>query len=288
MLVGGNLGIVTNRQVNDSFKHVLCTNKIINDCTVSLGSGERSYLFPLYLYPNGNNRKKRDLWEAEAAGSGPTPADWKVGGTPPPGGRRANLAPEFVRAFAAKLGMTWVADGKGDRRQTFGPEDVFAYLYAIFHAPTYRERYAEFLKIDFPRLPLTSNAELFRALCALGDELVRLHLLEGEIQPFTRYPVKGNNVVESVRYTDPQPDGTPGRVWINKTQYFEDVPPEAWAFHIGGYQVCQKWLKDRKGRALSYDDQRHYQQMVAALAATIRLMEEIDAAIEEHGGWPLA
>ncbi len=184
--------------------------------------------------------------------------------------------------------MTWVEDGKGDRQQTFGPEDVFAYMYAIFHAPSYRERYAEFLKIDFPRLPLTSNADLFRALCALGDELVRLHLLEGDIPFITSYPERGNNRVENVRYTDLTPDGTQGRVFINATQYFDGVPPEVWAFHVGGYQVCQKWLKDRKGRALTFDEIAHYQQTVTALSATIRLMDAVDAAIEEHGGWPLA
>jgi predicted helicase len=167
--------------------------------------------------------------------------------------------------------------------QTFGPEDVFHYLYAVLHAPTYRTRYADFLKIDFPRVPLTSDAELFRRLCAAGAELVALHLMERHGPALCGYPEAGDNVVETVRYTAEN-----GRVWINQTQYFEGVPPAAWAFHIGGYQVCQKWLKDRKGRALSYDDLQHYQRIVAALAETIRLMAEIDAAIDESGGWPLS
>ncbi|HKV83040.1 MAG TPA: type ISP restriction/modification enzyme [Ktedonobacterales bacterium] len=196
------------------------------------------------------------------------------------------MAPHRPPRHPRRLGLAWIPDGKGDRQTTFGPEDVFAYNYAVLHSPTYRERYAEFLKSDFPRVPLTSDPALFRALCALGDQLVALHLLRERLSPITRYPIKGNNLVEQVRYTEPTGD-TPGRVWINKEQYFEGVPPEVWEFHIGGYQVCEKWLKDRKGRALTYDDLDHYQQTVAALADTRRAMDAIDEAIEEHGGWPL-
>lgn len=97
----------------------------------------------------------------------------------------------------------------------------------------------------------------------------------------------GNNRVENVRYTDPIPGSAQGRVYINNTQYFDGVPPEVWAFHIGGYQVCQKWLKDRKGRTLTLDEMEHYQKIVAALSATIRLMDEINTSIEEYGGWPI-
>ncbi|MBA2732399.1 MAG: DNA methyltransferase, partial [Acidobacteria bacterium] len=208
--------------------------------------------------------------------------------TDAPGGRRSNLAPEFIADFSQSLRMKFIPDGKGDRRKTFGPEDIFDYMYAVFHSPTYRTRYAEFLKIDFPRLPLTSNAELFRTLCALGSELVGLHLMEQHAPPVAGFPVKGDNTVEAVRYTQPGETADEGRVWINKEQYFENVPPEVWNFHVGGYQVCQKWLKDRKGRKLTYDDLSHYQHVVAALAETIRLMAAIDETIEEHGGWPLA
>ena len=97
--------------------------------------------------------------------------------------------------------------------------------------------------------------------------------------------VNGSNVVEKLRY-ESGPEG--GRVWINATQYFADVPEAVWSFHVGGYQVCEKWLKDRKGRTLSFEDLRHYQGIVAALGDTLRLMAEIDAAIETHGSWPLA
>lgn len=162
------------------------------------------------------------------------------------------------------------------------PEDIFFYAYAIFHSPTYRSRYAEFLKIDFPRLPLTNSLKLFRALGAKGAELVALHLMESpKLNDFiTEFPQKGDNIVEKVQYTDKDK-----RVWINKAQYYSGVPKAVWEFHIGGYQVCEKWLKDRKGRKLSYEDIQHYQKIVVALKETIRLMDEIDRLIPS---WPIA
>jgi predicted helicase len=260
-----NLCLLSSRQqATLGYRHSWVAREPANDCVISTTSREANQVFPLYLYPDTT---KGDLWGDN---------------------RRANFAQAFIDDFRARLGMAWVEDGKGDRQQTFGPEDVFSYMYAILHAPTYRERYAEFLKIDFPRLPLTSNVDLFWVLCALGDELVRMHLLEGDVPLITSYPERGNDRVENVRYTDPIPGSAQGRVYINNTQYFDGVPPEVWAFHVGGYQVCQKWLKDRKGRTLTFNEIEHYQKTVAALNATIRLMDEIDDAIEEHGGWPIA
>ena len=175
-------------------------------------------------------------------------------------------------------------DGRGDMDTNFGPEDVFSYAYAVFHSPTYRQRYAEFLKGDFPRLPLTGNKTLFAALVGLGAELVALHLLESPAldRLITRFPVAGSQVVDKVHY-----DEKKRRVFINPDQYFEGVPPDAWAFQVGGYQVLHKWLKDRKGRQLSFDDLHQYQKVVKALTETIRLMAAIDADIDAHGGWPL-
>jgi predicted helicase len=147
-------------------------------------------------------------------------------------GRRPNLNPEFIKAFSEKLGLKFTEDGKGDLEETFGPEDIFNYAYAVFHLPTYRTRYAEFLKIDFPRLPLTSDKELFKALVAKGAELATLHLMESPAlyNLITKYTVTGDNSVEKVTY-----DVNNQRVYINKTQYFEGVQPEVWQFHIGGY-----------------------------------------------------
>jgi predicted helicase len=270
MIAGDNLGLIAARQTKDRWA-VLATDVLCGHKTCA--AYDINSLFPLYLYPD---QAEKNLFDDD----GPTDA---------PGGRRPNLAPEFIADFAARLKLTFIPDGKGDLTQTFGPEDVFEYLYAVFHAPTYRSRYAEFLKIDFPRLPLTAITELFRALCRLGEELVGLHVMEKHAPPMTSYPIAGDNTVEAVRYTEPGQGGAEqGRVWINKTQYFEGVPPEVWAFHVGGYQVCQKWLKDRKGRLLTYDDLTHYQRVVAALARTMELMAEIDETINAHGGWPMA
>jgi predicted helicase len=202
---------------------------------------------------------------------------------PGKGGRRANLSPEFVAEFGQMLGLAFVPDGAGDLEKTFGPEDVFHYAYTVFHSPTYRRRYAEFLKMDFPRLPLTADKALFARLCGLGTELVGLHLLERVPPPQATYPQAGDNVVEKLRYKAPTAQAPP-RVYVNKDQYFENVPPEVWEFHVGGYQVCEKWLKDRKGRTLSYDEIETYRKITEALRQTLGLAAEIDRAIPN---WPL-
>jgi len=195
-----------------------------------------------------------------------------------------NINPTFIKDLSRKVGLAFVPEGRGDLATTYGPEDVFYYAYAVFHAPGYRSRYVEFLKGDFPRLPLTSSKALFAALVGRGAELAALHLMEAPaLETFiTRFPVTGSQVVEAVRYDEPA-----GRVYINADQFFEGVPPQVWAFQVGGYQVLHKWLKDRKGRVLSFQDLHHYQKIVVALAETICLMAEIDAAIDAHGGWPI-
>ncbi|HXL36854.1 MAG TPA: type ISP restriction/modification enzyme, partial [Ktedonobacteraceae bacterium] len=271
MLAGDNLGIATTREVEigRGWEHVLCSSKIIQHHTVSLK--ETNYLFPLYLYPDPN---KKGLFDTHFS-------------TNAPGGRCPNLSPAFITDISNKLNMQFIQDGKGDLQQTFGPEDIFDYMYAVFHSPIYRVRYADFLKIDFPRLPLTSNADLFRELCKLGERLVGLHLMEKFGKAMPKYPVKGNDMVEKIEYLEPRDKPEQGRVYINEEQYFEGVPPKVWNFHVGGYQVCHKWLKDRKGRTLTFEDIQHYQRVVAALGETIELMEQIDVAIEEHGGWPI-
>jgi len=258
MLAGENLGLCTNRQIKGDFHHVIVTRGIV-DFHMFETAYAAPYLFPLYLYPAEGEMQFGE------------------------GHRRPNLNPEFIKAFSTRLGLKFVEDGKGDLEQTFGPEDIFNYAYAVFHSPTYRTRYAEFLKIDFPRLPLTSDKELFKALTEKGAELVSLHLMESPTlnTPITKYPVTGSNDVERIIY-----DEKTQRIYINKTQYFEGVSTEVWDFHIGGYQVCQKWLKDRQKahRKLTYDDSAHYQKIVVALKETIRLMAEIDELIP---GWPV-
>ena len=158
------------------------------------------------------------------------------------------------------------------------PEAIFYYAYSVFHSPTYRQRYAEFLKIDFPRLPLTRDNEIFTALAKKGEDLVALHLMKSQKlnKVITKYPVSGDNAVSEVSYNQSE-----RRVYINKQQYFEGIPSEVWAFKVGGYQVLDKWLKDRKkaSRSLSFDDVLHYQRVVVALKETMQIMAEIDDVI---------
>ncbi len=287
-----NLCLNTMRQTKmPQWQHAVVSDSPAPAVYVEVKDG--SNLFPLYLYP------KREETEGGQTELEVQTTHWPTGKD----GRTPNLNPEFIANLEKRLGLSFVSDSKGDLKKTFGPEDVFDYIYAVFHSPTYRTRYAEFLKSNFPRVPLTSDVKLFRSLCGLGAELVALHLLESPKleKPIARYPVKGGNLVDKgfPKYLAPglpEPGtGKPlkeGRVYVNKGdpqsgaagQYFEGVPPELWNFHIGGYQVCEKWLKDRRGRTLTYQDLEHYCKVVTALSETIRLMAEIDAAIRK---WPV-
>ena len=281
----GNRALITLRRPrNDLLANFFVSNKVTDKCIIS--TLDNAQVFPLHLYPAS------DELDTSA-------------------GRRPNIAPEFLKALAEKLKVP--QEGPHGLPRGVTPEDIFHYAYAVFHSPTYRTRYAEFLKIDFPRLPLTSNRDLFFNLAALGGELVALHIMESPKlnDLITEFPEKGTDIVEKVTYAAnanvgqpsrlpeegtqpsrlPQQEGkqdacpTFGRVYINPTQYFGGVPSQVWNFHIGGYQVCEKWLKDRKGRTLTYDDIQHYQKIIVALSETIRLMAEIDKLIESRGGW---
>ncbi|MDR2169353.1 MAG: N-6 DNA methylase [Planctomycetaceae bacterium] len=154
------------------------------------------------------------------------------------------------------------------------PEQIFDYIYAVLHSPAYRERYKEFLKIDFPRVPYPANAEQFNRLVGFGERLRKLHLMEN-IEPkvnLANFPVQGTNEIEKPEYVD-------NKVFINSIQSFDNVPKSAWEFYIGGYQPTQKWLKDRKGRKLGFNDVRHYQRIIAVLVETEKIMREIDEII---------
>jgi hypothetical protein len=198
--------------------------------------------------------------------------------------------PIHVRARSDRPEFVHLTNGKNIRRDKFEKElgialeddAIFSYCYAVLHSPRYRERYFEQLQYDFPRLPLTGNLELFRAVAKIGGELVGLHLLESPKldKPRTEYIGGRNPEVEKVSWSK-------NTVWIDKAQTtgFRGVPEDVWNFHIGGYQVCEKWLKDRKGRTLSKADIAHYHKIAIALHETIRLMAEVDKVIEKHGGW---
>jgi predicted helicase len=254
-----NLALNLVRQTKaDTWEHALVSDKPTPAVFLEIKDG--SSIFPLYLYTTPEETAGTLFAQLETT-------------------RKPNLSPAFIAASSEKLGLQFIQDGMGDLKKTFGPEDVFHYAYAVFHSPTYRTRYAEFLKIDFPRLPLTSDKKLFAKLVAHGKELVELHLLKSpKVDNFiTSYPEAGDNKVERVQYANK-------KVSINQKQYFGNVPEEVWEFKVGGYQVCEKWLKDRKGRTLSGDDITHYQRVVVSLKETIRLMKEINKAIVK---WPM-
>ena len=202
---------------------------------------------------------------------------------PPAQAARPNLAPQFLQALAASLGVPSEPE-RHDLPQGVQPEQVLAFVYAVLHGPGYRSAYAEFLKSDFPRIPLACLpgsghrfAALWKALLPLGQALIDAHLLrKGPAALRARFPVAGDNLVDKPRFA-PGTEGAPGRVYINATQYFDGVPASTWAFKVGGYQVCEKWLKDRKGRTLSLQDLEHYSRTVAALTHTGALMAQIEA-----------
>ncbi len=156
------------------------------------------------------------------------------------------------------------------------PQDLFDYIYAVLHSPSYRERYKEFLKIDFPRIPYPTDWEKFRDLVEKGEELRLLHLME-DIPSKTgvTIPVQGSLQIDCYRWQD-------NRVYINAEQYFDSVPESAWQFFIGGYQPAQKWLKDRKGMTLSFEDVIHYGRIIYVLQQTERIMQEIDNILEKN------
>ncbi len=252
MLAGINIGLAIGRAGHvidqDEWDIAFCT-RFVTDFNLYRRGGNN--LFPLYLYDATTTRVCK-----------------------------ANLSDNFIKDSATRLGIKWIPYGHGDLEHTFGPEDIFAYMYALFYSHTYRNRYAPFLKIDFPRVPLTSNVALFRALCSLGDRLVGLHVMEKPVQLISAFPVPGINNVINVRYKK-------GQVWINADQYFDGVSWEAWNFSVGGYQICRKWLKDRRGRVLSDEEIAHYKHIVAILTETSNVMLEIDTVIENYGGFPL-
>ena len=263
-LSGDNLGIITARSnKSPSPDHFLCS-RLISEAKCG-ESTTQSAIFPLYIRPDVNQLIPPDIFTISEKGFIP------------------NLNPSFIKIIENITGLEFINSDLCDLQTQFGPKDIFQYIYSIFYSPTYRNRYAEFLKIDFPHIPLTTNVDLFRNLCGFGGELVDLHLLETTLvnNRITSYPIPGDNLVEKghPRYIEALK-----RVYINRNQYFEDVPQEVWNFHIGGYPVLNKWLTYRRGRQLTYEDLEHFQKVVVALYETIRVMTEIDEAIIE---WPI-
>jgi predicted helicase len=274
-LLGNNLGLNIVRQSKGKGVETLITNYLTNRDFIT----NHTFNFPLYLYPetSGQLTIGENITE-----------------------RKPNLNQEIVDKIADGLGARFVAEkptpsfghpSYGGEFATqnqqsitggeFAPIDILDYIYAVLHSPTYREKYKEFLKIDFPRVPYPKDVTTFWELVKLGGEIRQIHLLESEVVEnyITQYPNDGNNVVGKIHYEN-------NKVYINYDkssplgieglQYFDNVPEVAWNFYIGGYQPAQKWLKDRKDRILDFEDILHYQKIIVALSETDRLMKEID------------
>ena len=258
-LNGKNVGLMTCRQVViDRWEHVGVTQSIADDSRVSNRSRERGYIFPLYLYPDTSGQ--------QTLGKEKT--------------REPNLDSGIIQRVGERIGSTFTSE-KEKTENTFAPIDLLDYIYAVLHSPTYRKKYKEFLIIDFPRVPYPKDQNTFWELVKLGIELRQIHLLESDkVEEFiTTYPEDGDNIVtRRLNKNDWELDTKQqvGRVHINDKQYFDQIPLVAWDFYVGGYQPAQKWLKDRRGRKLTYEEILHYQKIIVALTETDRLMKEIE------------
>jgi len=254
-LHGENLGLSLCKQfkTGDEYCHALVSENVIESGYVSNKTSEITYLFPLYLYPDKGNRMD---------------------------GRTPNLSHETVEEISEATGLEFEGE-KSSGRGRFAPIDVLDYVYAVLHDPCYREKYAEFLKTNFPKVPCPQDAEGFRAMTKLGARLRKLHLLAPDTvgTPKVRFPKDGGkgHIVDRPRWEPHGDSAGMGRVWINSAEYFDKVPLSAWEMHIGGYQPAQKWLKDRQGKRLSMDQVEHYQRVITALEKTGEVMQELAA-----------
>ena len=238
LLNDNNISLVVCRQQSTfDFQHILCTKYISDMCTISSQTKEGAYSFPLYLYPE--------------KGSIDT-------------SRRPNLDEHIWAQINTAIGKEAT------------PEDIFDYIYGVLHSPAYRAKYKEFLKVDFPRIPYPKDQTEFEHFRSFGYQLRELHLMHNVPDSPVSFPNAGTMQVDYLRWEWNKDDGYSGNIWINETQCFVGVPTETWEFYIGGYQPAQKWLKDRKGRVLSFDDIEHYRKIISVLVETSRIMKEID------------
>ena len=256
-LLKENLGLCVSRVVTGHrWQHALATDKITDKCYMSNKGSESTYVFPLYLYPN--------------------PEELGISTE-----RSLNFKPAFLTALSEALGLPQTASF--NLPEGVSPEEILAYIYAVLYSPTYRDRYYEFLKYDFPRIPLPEDIDQFRTLATLGQRLIDSHLLKDGsrlqvaptgrgVQALHRFEGEGNGVIAKARYEN-------NKIWINPTQHFTDVPSDVWEYEIGAYQVCEKWLRDRKGEALRREDLQQYRAILVTVAETLRVMAEIDSVL---------
>lgn len=239
-----NLWLVTiRRSRSNNDWNFVTLSKLMTTEPTTITSLDNNYFFPLYIYTENQDSL---LWKANLE-------------------KTPNFNPEIISKIEQKLWIKLNID--------FTPEDLFDYIYAVLHSKSYRETYKEFLKIDFPKVPFDIDKQIFFKMVELWKGLRSYHLMENEnLIPknfITKYEIDWDNLVEKVRYEEE-------KVFINDTQYFSGVQQDIWEFYIWGYQPAQKWLKDRKGRNLCYEDILHYSKIVLCLKETIRIMDEIE------------
>lgn len=253
-----NVALIVPRQCKEHPGAFVCST-IAGHKTVD--AYDINYVFPLYSY-----------------GDDGRPGSGVFAGSPKPSSiRHANLDMGIEARIVGDLGFKMISDGHGDLAHgSMGPEDFFAYIYAMLYSPTYRESYVDFLKSDFPRIPFAKDRDAFIRLATLGQQLIDLHLMRSpELDnPISRFCGHGDSAVGRIAY-----DADHQRVYINETQYFENVTPDVWSYQVGGYQVLAKWLKDRKHRYLTADETQHYARIVTALSGTIALQTEVDKVV---------
>jgi predicted helicase len=248
-----NLGLIFHKreELQIPYSHFMVTNKIVEHGCLSTKT--TCYVAPLYTYHQRKEKKKNPiiqlmLFEPKINYEKKIP----------------NLNPVLLEEL------------KTNFKKEVTPEEIFYYIYAVLYSNIYRTKFAEFLKIDFPRIPFTKDYKLFIKLGKLGQQLVDLHLLKSDDlnNTISKFHSKGNNKVVKLEYKNEQ-------VWINKEQYFDGIKKEVWQYQIGGYQVCEKWLKDRRGRTLTLDEIKTYCKIVTALSKTIEIQKEIDKYFEK-------
>jgi predicted helicase len=262
LLKGKNIALITMRQFAyrvPSYCYTFLSDKMVPDRFFISNKGT-PYIHPLYLY------KTDDLLSLDQSIK-----------------REPNLDLEIVSKFTHKLSLRFIPDHEfpeAEEEGTYTPLDLLDYVYAVTHSPNYREKYKEFLKIDFPRIPYPEDQEIFWKLAELGSELRALHLMESPALDKTNIRLDGGDNL-TVEMTGVKTyDSDRQRAYINDEVYFEGVPAQAWGFYIGGYQPAQKWLKDRKGCTLDFNDVKHYMKIIVALVETDRIMQEIDKVKE--------
>lgn len=247
MLEKDNIAMITSRLTKgEKFKHAQVSNNIVEVICMSPSTSNNGFVFPLYTYPDKN---KKDLFNHKAD--------------------QQNRQPNINQKIFQDLQTGFMKKSK--QTVAVAAEDIFYYIYAVLYSDIYREKYAELLKNDFPRVPFTTDYPLFLELGLLGKALAEIHLMKSpELDnTLSRFEKPGTNHVEKIKYSD-------NNVYINKEQYFSNIPQEIWEYRMGGYQVMDKWLKDRKGQALSLQDIHHYIRIARALELTGQYQQKID------------